>query len=209
MDMPGISSFLDPAAVGVRLLNALLRREDWARERLCAYAGKTVALALGRLRLVYTITSEGGLDLGHPAVVPDVTLTLPAERLPDLPQVIQDGDFSRIAQLMHVQGEAGLANLVSELAAHLRWDAEEDLSKVVGDVMAVRLVGGARQALAGLRDLGRRLAGNTTEYLSQESGLLVSRDELARLREQTESLSSRLDGLERRLDAGQARVKGR
>ncbi|HRL22271.1 MAG TPA: SCP2 sterol-binding domain-containing protein [Alcaligenes sp.] len=209
MDMPGISSFLDPAAVGVRLLNALLRREDWARERLRAYAGKTVALALGRLRLVYTITSEGGLDLGHPAVVPDVTLTLPAERLPDLPQVIQDGDFSRIAQLMHVQGEAGLANLVSELAAHLRWDAEEDLSKVVGDVMAVRLVGGARQALAGLRDLGRRLAGNTTEYLSQESGLLVSRDELARLREQTESLSSRLDGLERRLDAGQARVKGR
>lgn len=209
MDMPGISSFLDPAAVGVRLLNALLRREDWARQRLRAYAGKTVALALGRLRLVYTITSEGGLDLGHPAVVPDVTLTLPAERLPDLPQVIQDGDFSRIAQLMHVQGEAGLANLVSELAAHLRWDAEEDLSKVVGDVMAVRLVGGARQALAGLRDLGRRLAGNTTEYLSQESGLLVSRDELARLREQTESLSSRLDGLERRLDAGQARVKGR
>lgn len=208
MDMSGIPSFLDPAAVGVRLLNTLLRREDWARDRLRTFSGKTVALALGRLRLVYTITSQGTLELGHPSVVPDVTLTLPADRLPDLPHVLKDGDFSRVAQLMHVQGEAGLANLVSELAAGLRWDAEEDLSKVVGDVMAVRLVGGARQVFAGLRDLGRRLTDNATEYLSQESGLLVPRPEFDRLREQAEGLLSRLDGLERRLDQADAKRRG-
>lgn len=208
MDMSGIPSFLDPAAVGVRLLNALLRREVWARDRLRTFSGKTVALALGRLRLVYTITSQGTLELGHPSVVPDVILTLPAERLPDLPQVLKDGDFSRVAQLMHVQGEAGLANLVSELAAGLRWDAEEDLSRVVGDVMAVRLVGGARQVVAGLRDLGRRLSDNATEYLSQESGLLVPRPEFDRLREQAEGLLSRLDGLEARFDQADAKRRG-
>ncbi|MGE8548816.1 MAG: ubiquinone biosynthesis accessory factor UbiJ [Alcaligenes sp.] len=207
MDMPAIPSFLDPAAAGVRLLNALLRREQWARDRLRAHSGKTLALVLGRLRLVYTITSLGELDLGHPAVVPDVTLTLPAERLPDLPQVLKDGDFSRVAQLMLVQGEAGLANLVSDLAANLRWDAEEDLSRLVGDVMAHRLVGGARQAFAGLRDLGQRLADNVTEYLSQESGLLVPHSEFERLREQAQGLLSRLDGLERRLE--QAEIKRR
>ena len=200
MDMLGIPSFLEPGAVGVRLLNALLDREDWARERLRSHAGKTVSLIVGRLQLVYTISSQGKLEQGHPAVVPDVTLTLPQDKLPELPQILQDGDFSRVAQLMHVQGEAGLANLVSDLAANLRWDAEEDLSRLVGDVMAHRLVGGARQAFAGLRDLGQRLADNVTEYLSQESGLLVPHSEFERLREQAQGLLSRLDGLERRLE---------
>uniref|UniRef100_A0A1I8AE78 Protein kinase domain-containing protein n=1 Tax=Steinernema glaseri TaxID=37863 RepID=A0A1I8AE78_9BILA len=139
MDMLGIPSFLEPGAVGVRLLNALLDREDWARERLRSYAGKTVSLIVGRLQLVYTISSQGKLEQGHPAVVPDVKLTLPQDKLPELPQILQDGDFSRVAQLMHVQGEAGLANLVSDLAANLRWDAEHDLAKIVGDVMADRV----------------------------------------------------------------------
>ncbi len=200
MDMLGIPSFLDPGAVGVRLLNALLDREDWARERLRSYSGKTVSLVVGRLQLVYTISSQGTLELGHPAVVPDVTLTLPQDKLPELPQVLQDGDFSRVAQLMHVQGEAGLANLVSDLAANLRWDAEHDLAKIVGDVMAVRLFSGARRAFFGLRDLGQRLAGNASEYLTEESALLVTRPELERLREQSGGLAQRLDELERRLN---------
>ncbi|EJC62961.1 MULTISPECIES: ubiquinone biosynthesis accessory factor UbiJ [Alcaligenes] len=205
MDMLGIPSFLEPSAVGVRLLNALLDREDWARDRLQAHAGKTVSLIVGRLQLVYTITSQGKLEQGHPAVVPDVTLTLPQDKLPELPQILQDGDFSRVAQLMHVQGEAGLANLVSDLAANLRWDAEHDLAKIVGDVMAVRLFSGARRAVSGLRDLGQRLAGNATEYLTEESALLVTRPELDRMRGQASSLVQRLNELDQRLSRLDAR----
>lgn len=205
MDMLGIPSFLEPGAVGVRLLNALLDREDWARERLRSYAGKTVSLIMGRLQLVYTISSQGKLEQGHPAVVPDVTLTLPQDKLPELPQILQDGDFSRVAQLMHVQGEAGLANLVSDLAANLRWDAEHDLAKIVGDVMAVRLFSGARRAFSGLRDLGQRLAGNASEYLIEESALLVTRPELERMREQSAGLVQRLDELDQRLNRLDAR----
>lgn len=205
MDMLGIPSFLEPGAVGVRLLNALLDREDWARERLRSHAGKTVSLIVGRLQLVYTISSQGKLEQGHPAVVPDVTLTLPQDKLPELPQILQDGDFSRVAQLMHVQGEAGLANLVSDLAANLRWDAEHDLAKIVGDVMAVRLFSGARRAVSGLRDLGQRLAGNASEYLTEESALLVTRPELERMREQSAGLVRRLDELDQRLKRLDAR----
>ncbi|AYN22149.1 ubiquinone biosynthesis accessory factor UbiJ [Alcaligenes aquatilis] len=200
MDMLGIPSFLEPGAVGVRLLNALLDREDWARERLRSYAGKTVSLIVGRLQLVYTISSQGKLEQGHPAVVPDVTLILPQDKLPELPQILQDGDFSRVTQLMHVQGEAGLANLVSDLAANLRWDAEHDLAQIVGDVMAVRLFSGARRAFTGLRDLGQRLVGNASEYLTEEGGLLVTRPELDRLREQSAVLTQRLDKLDQRLN---------
>lgn len=52
----------------------------------------------------------------------------------------------------------------------------------------------------GLRDLGQRLAGNASEYLTEESALLVTRPELERLREQSAGLAQRLDELERRLN---------
>jgi len=53
-------SFLPtPSRLAVSALNALLRREDWARERLGRHAGKTVRFALGGFSLGLTIDSEG------------------------------------------------------------------------------------------------------------------------------------------------------
>ena len=57
----------------------LLKREDWARERLVRHAGKTVRFALGGFSLGLTIGSDGLAELSDPAVVPDVTLTVSPE----------------------------------------------------------------------------------------------------------------------------------
>ena len=43
-----------------------------------------------------------------------------------------------------VQGNARLAAEVLVLVRHLRWDLEEDLSRLFGDVVAHRLAGAAR-----------------------------------------------------------------
>ena len=53
-----------------------------------------------------------------------------------------------------MQGDAEFAQEVSFLARNLTWDVEEDLSRVVGDIAAHRIVQGARQA----RDWGREAA---------------------------------------------------
>ena len=43
---------------------------------------------------------------------------------------------------VEMQGDAELAQEISFLARHLTWDVEEDLSRVVGDIAAHRVVGG-------------------------------------------------------------------
>lgn len=203
-----IPSFLHPATLALRAFNALLRREDWARHRLSPYAGKSLRFSLGAWSFNVTISSEGELHLSDAAVVPDVSISLPPGRHTELLGLWREGRLSQISSVMHIQGDAGLAQLVSDLARDLRWDAEDDLSRVIGDVAAVRVLGGLHALGSGLRQAARHGQENIVEYLGEESGLLVQRQEFDAWRERVGVLSARLDGLSRRVD-GQASRAGK
>jgi ubiquinone biosynthesis protein UbiJ len=79
-------------------------------------------------------------------------------------------------------------------------EIEEALSRRIGDVVAHRLVGTARQAAALGTDAASRLLEGMVEYALEEKRLLVARAELERLREETGSLAAQLDRLEERID---------
>src|SRR6185312_13109345 len=105
-----------------------------------------------------------------PAVVPDVTLAIPGNKVAGLAAVLRARDPALITELMHIQGDAGLAQLVSDLARDLRWDLEEDLSGLVGDMAARRLLQAGKAIAGGVQSSAMRFAGNVGEFLSEESG---------------------------------------
>ncbi|MCD0506239.1 ubiquinone biosynthesis accessory factor UbiJ, partial [Bordetella petrii] len=140
-----ISILPTPARLLVRALNTLLAREAWARERLARHAGKTVRFAVGGFAGGLAINSEGYADQADQAVVPDVTLTVDPAKLNPL-RLLPGQERPDVAEATHIEGEAALARVVADLAANLRWDPEDDLARVVGDIPAARLVAGARAA---------------------------------------------------------------
>ena len=146
-------------------LNALLKREDWARERLQRHAGKTARLALGGFSLSLTIGSDGHVETSDTAVVPDVTLTVVTEKLVVLKHMFSEQSRPDMAEIMHISGDAALAQVVADLAKHLRWDAQEDLANAVGDIPAAKLVAGVQALSGGLREAGKRFAHNVAEFL--------------------------------------------
>src|SRR3546814_7712329 len=75
------SDLFAPSAVQARVLNKLLQREDWARDRLSRHSGKTVRFALGGFKTGFTLRAGGLVDACDPAIVPDVVLTIPADNL--------------------------------------------------------------------------------------------------------------------------------
>lgn len=188
-----------PAVLLLRGFNALLRREPWARERLAVHAGKSVCLSAGVWSLHASIASEGTLQRCDAAVIPDVTLSVPSEHLRDLPSAWRDRGLAGVTALAHIQGDAGLAHLVSDLARDLRWDVEDDLSHVVGDVMAVRLTQGVRVLVGGLHQTAGRARDNLAEYLAEESGIGVRGADFRAWRGDLHALETRLDQLEARL----------
>lgn len=193
-------SFLPhPANLLLQGFNALLRREPWASERLTAHVGKSVRLSAGAWSLQASITSGGMLQRCESAIVPDVTLSVPADRLRDLPAAWRQQGLAGVTALAQIQGDAGLAHLVSDLARELRWDVEDDLARVVGDSLAVRLTQGARQLAAGLRQSAGRAQANVAEYLTDESGIGLRGADFRQWQADVQALGQRLDQLDRRL----------
>lgn len=202
-----LSALSNPPRVAAGALNALLEREPWARERLARHAGKTVRFVLAGYSVSLTPDSEGRVEAADAAIVPDVTLTLQASRLD--PSRLLAGGKPDFAEVTHISGDAALAQVVADLARDLRWDAEADLARLVGDIPAARLVAGARSLFGGLRDAGGRLAANVSEYLAEEQAVLAGKPLLEQWRQDLAELQAGTDALARRtaeLDARLARL---
>jgi len=179
----------------VLALNRLLDAEPWARERLAPYAGETVELRAPPLpALCFAILESGRVAPGTRA---GLTITLRPGSLPAL--LRGEEHFMRTVD---IEGNARLAQEVLHLARHLRWDFEEDLSKVFGDAAAHTMAGAARSFAAWQADALRRLGEGFMEYAVEESRLLVPRaqfdvfaQEVGRLRDALERMEKRLERL--------------
>lgn len=186
--------FLPPIAV--QLLNALLARENWARERLRPHAGKTVRLTLGAFDLALAIAPGGGVH-GARNAPPNVTVTVAAG---DLPRLL-GADAQQRMQAVHIAGEAALAHAVSDLARDLRWDVEEDLAGLIGDIPAGIMTRTLRALATAARETGSRLGQNVIEYATYETELLPSRQDLRTLTHDIHALDAAADTLNERLAA--------
>lgn len=191
-----------PNALTAQVLNALLRREPWAAERLSRHAGKSLRFNVGTLRVGYSIEASGLLRTCDPAVVPDVSLTIDARHLASLPAILRSGDVSAITEKLHVQGDAALATLVSELARDLRWDAEEDMAAMFGDVLGPGLLMGGRAAVGFAQSAAQRLAANVAEYAGEEGRMVATRAAMDSFRDDCAAMLRRLDALELRVARG-------
>ena len=188
---------LPAAALGV--LNHLLDQAPGAHARLRVHTGQRACLALGSTGLSFLIDEEGRLveSAGDGQAV---TIRLPPDALLRLPH--QGGGVLREAR---IEGDAALAETLGQVLKSLRWDVAEDLSRVVGDVAAERIVGAAKDTLARGNDLAARLATAAAEYVADEAGMLVRPSvaaplagDIDTLRDDVARLQKRIELLERR-----------
>jgi ubiquinone biosynthesis protein UbiJ len=180
-------------------LNHLLEAESWARERLAPFAGETVELRAAPLPALRFAIAEGG-RLAPAASGSAASLVISAG--PGALAAAIEGRMRGEELLMRaveVTGNASLAAEVMFLFRHLRWDAEEEASKLIGDVAARRLTILARGVAAWHADAARRVAGSLVEYAVEEKRLLVARDELQELAAAQARLRDGLERLEKRI----------
>jgi ubiquinone biosynthesis protein UbiJ len=86
------------------------------------------------------------------------------------------------------------------LVRYLRWDAEEDLSRVLGDVAAHRLAAGAREFFASQREALARTAENLVDYMLEERELVAHPASFAEHRLAVAHLRDAIERLEKRVD---------
>ena len=176
-------------------LNHVLRSAPLAIERLRKHAGRTAAFHVGPVTLAFTVQTTGEVTAAVPGAAHDLTVRISPFLLPRL-ALREEAAFREI----EMRGDAELAQEIAFLARHLTWDVEEDLSKVVGDIAAHRMVSGARSFSRWGRDAALRSAQGAAEYWTEEAPLIASRvkvegfvREVAELRDAVERLEKRID----------------
>jgi ubiquinone biosynthesis accessory factor UbiJ len=107
-----------------------------------------------------------------------------------------------------IRGDAEVANLYRELFKLARPDAEEELSRWIGDFAARRVAGFARQALAFAGRVRRTAGENIAEYLQEEGRDLVNKTEHEEFLRGVDELRETADRIEARLGRLEARVRG-
>jgi ubiquinone biosynthesis protein UbiJ len=184
---------------GERAINHVLRAAPLALERLRPHAGRTVAFRVGPVAMAFTVQSTGEVAAALPGSSRDLAVRISPFLLPRL-AAGEEAAFREI----EMQGDPELAQEVSFLARNLRWDVEEDLSKVVGDIAAHRIATTARRLAGWSRDASRRMAQGAAEYWTEESPLIASRVKVDSFVREVSELRDAVERLEKRVERAEA-----
>ena len=121
-------------------------------ERLVRQQGRVVLIQWQQVQLKLHATPAGLLDLASVGRAPDLTLVMTQESPLAIAQSLIQGEKPAV----RVEGDVQLAAEVNWLADHVRWDAEEDLSRIVGDAPAHMMAQGAASMVTALRQFVQR-----------------------------------------------------
>jgi len=186
------------------VLNHLLARAAWAPEALRPFGGAVVCIAIGAGRWRLAITATGLLAAADGADTPALQVAMD----PFTAMRLAAGDAGA-RSAVHTQGDDALARAVWHVVTHLRWDFEEDLAGLTGDVLAHRIASGLRGTARGTADSIHRAGLALAEYLTEEGGHTPPRQELAAFCEDVDATRDAVERLAQRIAALERGAGGR
>ncbi len=173
-------------------LNRLLGHSPDAAVALARWSGRNVRIETPLNSATLVLTEDG--RLGKTEAEPEATLILPLSFF-----IVRTHNPAAAARQIELSGDSELGVHVGHALAMLRWDAAEDLSALVGDVVAHRMV-----RLAGLVGgipgaLGGRMLVAYAEYLRDEDAMLPKAEQVERWQSEVDALRDDLARLEKRI----------
>jgi len=136
----------------VLLINHVLGQEPAALERLRRQKGQCVQLSWREYRLQWRITPAGLLERADAQSSADLHLHINQDSPFSLAQALAKGEKPS----MRIDGDVMLAADINWLVDHVRWDIEEDLSRVFGDATAHQTALVAKRAVSALREFAAK-----------------------------------------------------
>ncbi|MBU1690020.1 MAG: hypothetical protein KJ958_03460 [Gammaproteobacteria bacterium] len=186
---PGSAVSALPETALAGLLNHLLSQHSWAMVRLRLHAGKILQLRLPLTSASFTIQEDGSFVPAGPDAQADATL------IPNPLAWLTSSDARFIAG-----GEdAALAKELAETLGKMRWDAEEDLSRVLGDIAAHRLVSTATDVLEWHRNAAETIAKSWAEHWQEESPMLAQPEQVHAFFKEVGEMHDRVEQLEQKI----------
>jgi len=193
------SRILNPAAAFdntvAAFINHLLRSASWARDALGRHAGKTARFEVFPFAVALTVLDSGEVAPAAADAAPAATVKL----APGLMLRLAARDESAWREI-GITGDTDFASAIHHVTRNLRWDVEEDLSRVFGDIAAHRMAETGRT----FQRWGEQAVENTgrafAEYWTEEQPLIAGARDLEEFGRAVDQLRDDAARLEKRIE---------
>lgn len=175
-------------------LQHLIVQNSWAKAHLVPFAGNTIAFDFAIAKTNLIILEDGSLALGGETAPPEASIYGPPSLI--LRMLAKDEaakmDFK-------VTGDTQLAVEVSKILQNMRWDFEDDLSKIVGDIPATKIADFGRKTAQTIKETSTNLAEMLSEYLQEEQPLIAKKRHVEQFISDVDALRNDVARFEKRL----------
>lgn len=187
-----IDQFASSAAIAV--LNRMLVREQWARDKLAPFAGRSARFDAAPFTLTLQVADGGVFAAAHPSE-PAVIIGIALSSLP-----LAMLDPKAAMKDVRLSGDAEFAQALAFVLQNLRPEPEEELSRFVGDAAAQRLVGFMRASASQWKQVADNMLDSTAHYVVTENPMVVGRDDLEVFNQDVNRLRDAVARAEKRID---------
>jgi ubiquinone biosynthesis protein UbiJ len=190
------------SGLSTRILQHLIAQNSWACPLLQPHAGKCVAFKLGFFSHSLTILEDGSLAMAGDSHAADASVSL----TPSLALRLLSGDEAAKRQVV-ISGDTHLAAELAKVLSAMRWDFEDDASKLVGDVAAHKIGQTLRGIAANGKETGSNLAAMLSEYWQEEMPLIAKKRQVEAFNSEVDTLRADLARFEKKFAKLQQQLK--
>jgi ubiquinone biosynthesis protein UbiJ len=184
------------ASVSLAPFNHFLPSKSWAGKRLQPYVGKTVRLCISSFfNIVLTVQTSGELSAAMSSATVDTTITLTPGLL--LRLLAHDEEAYR---KISISGDSVFAEELLCISKNLHWDVEQDLSRIMGDILAHRVVRISKDLKQWHNKTIRNLSETLVEYWMEEQPLLAKSVRVHEFISEVGALKDDVEQLEKRVE---------
>ncbi|HJQ63469.1 MAG TPA: hypothetical protein VJ834_11425 [Burkholderiales bacterium] len=177
------------------VINRVLRRNRWSLDKLKAFAGRTARFELPFLRFQFTVQDTGEVAAAVREAAPQVVIVL----TPGILLRVLARDESVWSEIS-VSGDTDFATVLNHISRNLRWDIEEDLSRVFGDIAAHRMVQTGRTLDQWRAQSFDSVTRSFAEYWTEEQPLIARARDVGQFNRDVDRLRDDAARLEKRLE---------
>ena len=180
--------------IATRILQHIINQNNWSREHLIPFAGKVLQFDFVLIKPSLIILEDGSLSFAGETIGADAVIHLP----PSLTLRLLANDNAAKMQIK-IDGDTHLATQVSKVLQKLRWDIEDDMSHLVGDIAASKISKSSHKVLQTVKKQNIDITEMVSEYWQEEIKILAKKHQVERFITDVDVLRSDTARFEKRL----------
>ena len=176
------------------VLQHITSQNNWAKPHLAPYAGRTIQFDFSVIKANLLILEDGSLCAAGETSTIDAVVHIP----PSLAMRLLAKDDAAKSYIK-IDGDVHLATEVSKVLQLMRWDVEEDLSKVVGDIAAFKIGEVSKATFAEAKKQTVNAVEMLTEYWQEEKNILAKKRHVEQFIQEVDKLRNDVERFDKRL----------